>query len=241
MDLLSVNNDSKTVKGVKEGYLTGILYLAPHTLVADKTLCKYSTKGCRTSCLYTAGRGRMRPVSEARERKTRLFLDNQYYFMANLIVDVSRLRRKAESEGLTPCVRLNGTSDILWENISIGERPNIMAMFPDVQWYDYTKYPHTARALRPPNYDLTFSYAETKTNHKHAKQWLDNGGRVAAVMENYDTNTVVLDGTKYRVFSGDDNDLTFLKPTGVVLSLRPKGQAKHDVSGFVIRDNGVTK
>jgi hypothetical protein len=37
------------------------------------------------------------------------------------------------------------------------------------------------------------------------------------------------------VFDGDDTDLRFLDPTGVIVGLKAKGRARKDTSGFVIR------
>ncbi len=37
-----------------------------------------------------------------------------------------------------------------------------------------------------------------------------------------------------RVVSGDDNDLRFLDPKGVVVGLSTKGRAKKDKTGFVV-------
>jgi hypothetical protein len=37
-----------------------------------------------------------------------------------------------------------------------------------------------------------------------------------------------------RVISGDHDDLRFLDPAGVVVSLKAKGRAKTDASGFVV-------
>ena len=48
--------------------------------------------------------------------------------------EVAMLLQKA---WIQPCVRLNGTTDIQWENIKIDY--NIFELFPEVQWYDYTK------------------------------------------------------------------------------------------------------
>jgi len=36
-------------------------------------------------------------------------------------------------------------------------------------------------------------------------------------------------------FDGDQSDLRFLDPTGVVVALKAKGKAKKDTSGFVIQ------
>lgn len=49
MKLLSINQDAKTIKGMKRGWLTAIMYLAPHTLGGKLTVCPKSTPGCRDS------------------------------------------------------------------------------------------------------------------------------------------------------------------------------------------------
>src|SRR4051794_32661116 len=53
--LLSVESDSKTIKGSKKGYLTGVMYLAPSTEASDVDVCPMATDECRHACLYGAG------------------------------------------------------------------------------------------------------------------------------------------------------------------------------------------
>ena len=78
--------------------------------------------------------------------------------MAQLEKDVVTLCEKAKAAGMIPAVRLNGTSDLPWENLGIIQK------FPKVQFYDYTK--NAARMMRDskarslPNYHLTFSRSE---------------------------------------------------------------------------------
>src|SRR5579863_7626510 len=70
--ILRVNGDSKTIKGRKHGYLTGILYLAPANKSGVLNTCACSSEGCRKSCLDTAGRGGFDPrIGQTRIRKTR--------------------------------------------------------------------------------------------------------------------------------------------------------------------------
>ena len=57
MKLLSVGNP-KTLKGMKQGYNTFILHLAPGSLSGHNT-CPKATAGCLSACLNTAGRGGM--------------------------------------------------------------------------------------------------------------------------------------------------------------------------------------
>ena len=43
--LLSVSSDAKTVKGEGFGYLTGILYLAPHDSAGRGSVCANASPG----------------------------------------------------------------------------------------------------------------------------------------------------------------------------------------------------
>ena len=136
--LLSINSDTKTSKGTKFGYLTGILYLAP-AKISGRNFCPNASEGCASACLYSAGRGKFSNVQQARINKSRYFIENKAEFMLNLVNSIEKLVRKAKRENLIPVVRLNGTSDIAWENIKIYDNKSIFEIFPELQFYDYTK------------------------------------------------------------------------------------------------------
>jgi hypothetical protein len=220
---LSVGHDAKTVKGEKKGYLTGILYLAPHTIAGGRTLCPFSTAGCRAVCLYTAGRGAFNSVQEARIRKAQEFQKAPVAFVNGLGEDVQWLVDKAKRDGMIPAVRLNGTSDIEWEKFGIMEK------FPDVQFYDYTKWPASKRTDLPPNYHLTYSFSEKPTAGVQALAWKARGVNTAVVF-----NNSLPDGFRFSrdmgydvpVINGDESDLRFLDPKGVVVGLKTKGSAR---------------
>lgn len=234
--LLSIAADAKTVKGEKKGYLTGVLYLAPHT-ISGYQVCPQASNGCRLACLYTAGRGVYTQVQEARIKKTVAFHQGREEFMADLVKDVERLIRKAARENLIPVVRLNGTSDLPWEKIKVVRNgvsyPSMMEAFSDVQFYDYTKVLGRTKALSLPNYHLTFSLAED--NDARAVKALEQGYNVAAVIHTVrraDPKPATWSG--YPVVNGDETDLRFLDPkSGHIVALFPKGKARHDKVGFV--------
>jgi hypothetical protein len=227
--LLGVNTDAKTPKGTALGYLTGILYLAPANLSGFE-VCVWSTAGCRAACLNTAGRGKFSNVQLARIRKTRWFFSDRDAFMGALHSDIQNLIKDAKKQGLTPCGRPNGTSDVAWE---LGQK-SIIKAYPDVQFYDYTKSVHRAiksltHELWPKNYHLTFSYSGE--NLDDCLKVLNLGGNVS----------VVFDGEKpkawqgFPVIDGDLHDLRFIDPRGTIVGLKAKGEAKNDTSGFVVR------
>ena len=102
---------AKTVKGEKIGYLTAIVYLKPSIKICP--LSKLA--GCLEPCLQSAGRGAFNSVQAARESKTRFYHHNQQAFLLSIAADIWSLLNTAKNRGLTPLVRLNGTSDIPYE------------------------------------------------------------------------------------------------------------------------------
>ena len=217
-------NNAKTAKGSELGFMNVILHLAPADRSGVMNACPFASAGCRAACLNTSGRGQMQPIQDARVRKTILFHNDPEAFVARLGSEIVALVRRAENAGKRAAVRLNGTSDIMWENFPYAGYDNLMLAFPHVQFYDYTKIPRRPNA--PANYDLTFSLSES--NDRHAIAALANGQRVAVVL---DSIPDVWSG--YPVVDGDAHDFRFLDPTGVIVALKAKGKAKKDSTGFV--------
>jgi hypothetical protein len=231
--MLSISSDAKTVKGLEYGFLTGILYLSP----ADKSgnnVCSLAKKAqCKEPCLDEAGRGAFDNVQLARLAKTDWYFYSRETFMLELVDSIFALVRKAIREDLTPLVRLNGTSDILWEKISVTYKgityPNIMALFPEVQFYDYTK---VVNRTVPANYDLTFSYSGALEFQKYVDQAIAAKMRIAVVFR------TVADIPKsflgLRVIPGDNSDIRHVEPKNKIVALYAKGPAKYDTGPFVV-------
>jgi hypothetical protein len=236
--LLAIDTNAKTVKGQKYGFMTGILYLAPSTISGHNTCPMATIAKCEKACLYSAGRGAFSSVQNSRINKAQLFFSHRDRFMTLLVKDIERLIRKAEREGMTPLVRLNGTSDIRWESIRFnhtfahGKTRNvtIFEIFPEVQFYDYTKLAN--RKDIPANYDLTFSYSGVAAYQKYVSQAIASGMRLAAVFrsrQDIPESFIGLD-----CVDGDDSDIRHMDPKGVVVALYAKGAAKQDRTGFVV-------
>jgi Gene product 88 len=229
MKLLSVSTDAKTTKGESLGFLTGILYLAPATTTKWNTCPMAKIAQCDKACLYTAGRGAMNSVQKARIRKTEWFFEDRQSFMQQLVVDIDKLFFKAKRMGLTPLVRLNGTSDIRWESIPINGYKNIFEAFPDVQFYDYTK--DANRRDLPANYDLTFSYSGVEGFQPFVAKALKKQMRIAVVFRKEQDIPTTFMGIP--VVSGDNSDVRHLDDK-VIVGLYAKGKAKLDTTGFVV-------
>jgi hypothetical protein len=231
-NLLSIDTNAKTVKGQKLGFMTGILYLAPFNLSGYQVCAMAEKAKCHEPCLNKAGRGAFDSTQAARIRKTRWFFERRESFMQALIYSINALIRKAEREGFIPLVRLNGTSDIRWEDIKIDKQGrNIFELFPTIQFYDYTKIPN--RKNIPANYDLTFSYSGVVSFAPYVRKAVSKGERLAVVFDKKENFPEVFLGLP--VVSGDDSDVRHLDKRGAVVALFAKGKAKKDMSGFVVR------
>lgn len=238
--LLTVSTDAKTVKGEKLGILTGILYLAPAD-VSGYEMCPKASAGCKAACLFTAGRGRMSSVEKARLNRTHWFHEDRDSFMATLVSDIERVARKAARDGMTPAIRLNGTSDVAWEKVRCVrdgiEYRNVMKAFPNVQFYDYTKIRGRKSAIALPNYHLTFSLAED--NDHDAFIAIGEGYNVAVVMNLRKKDDKPATWKGFPVVDGDSTDVRFFDPNGGhIVALTAKGDAKKDTTGFV-RDPNI--
>ncbi len=256
--LLNIDANAKTVKGQKVGFMTAVLYLAPW-LASGFNVCPMAElAGCHAGCLNTAGRGgiskgskRFRTpagmlpdnaIQRARIDRTRLFVDDRPEFFRRLYQEIRAFIRKAERAGLTPVIRLNGTSDILWEKTPMPVSDNkrgihmvytsVMAAFPEIQFYDYTKIAKRFEREMPANYYLCLSYSEASPVYKaRCIKAHKAGASLVVVTRSAESKRVHVEmgGT-----DGDANDLRFLDPPGAMVYLKAKGLARHDRSGFVI-------
>ena len=239
MKLLSTGNP-KVLKGLKQGSNTYILHLAPADLSGYET-CAKRTAGCTAACLNLAGRGGMfkkgettNVIQQARIRKTKMFFENRVEFMAQLVKDIELGIKQSARLDLIPVFRLNGTSDLAFEKYEVVRNGqlfrNIFAAFPEVTFYDYTKI-LGRKIANIANYSLTFSAADG--NDADVAKAIAQGYNVATVFGLKKTEPMPETYMGLPVFNGDESDLRFLDPKGVVVGLYAKGKAKKDTTGFV--------
>lgn len=233
--LLSANGDAKTKKGLKFHWTTYIMYMSPFT---DNSLgvniCPHATAGCAAACLNGSGRGGFtNSVQKGRRNKTEFYLQNRVGFLEKLYKELTLISKKHEGENVA--IRLNGTSDIRWEKLKVRDNKNLMELFPNLQFYDYTKNYLRFDIELPKNYSLVFSRSET--NEVKAMELLKRGFNVAMA---FDVPPTQYAG--FEVVDGDESDLTFLQKQGVILGLKykfltGKGANNNEAfeNGFAIR------
>lgn len=234
----------KAIKADAFGYLNAIHYMAPAELGGVGNLCPHASAGCRALCLghYSGQASMVRDlerddnlVRRSRREKAQRFMRDRAAYLADMFRAIEALERAAVLSGKRLCVRLNGSTDIVWEGLKLNGR-TLFDWFPLVQFVDYTKNPRRFDRPLPGNLHLTFSRSED--NEAVALELLSRGFNVA----------VVFGGAKpatwrgYAVVDGDAHDLRHLDPRGDaavggnVIGLSPKGaKARRDTSGFVVR------
>lgn len=217
LNLLTKNN-AKTVKGEKLGWITYILYMAPHEQndVGANT-CPMASKGCAAACLYTSGRGSMSNVIKGRRNKANYLDLAKEKFLNQLDKEITKIKAKHLKKGEKVCIRLNGTSDVVYENSKyiVRDGKTIIELHPEVQFYDYTKIAVRMFRKLPKNYQLTFSRHEE--NGDMISKVLESGGNVSVVFDELPETYL-----GYEVINGDISDLRFLDNKNVVVGLKYK-------------------
>lgn len=221
--LLAANSSAKAAKGSAYKALNAILYLTPSLDACPNS----GLAGCAAGCLYTAGRGAMSPVQQARINRTKYYKENPAGFMAQLNEDIARLQKQANKNNLDLVVRLNGTSDFDWLPVYNDN--------PQVQFIEYTKVirPHL---LQVKNLHLTFSYSGKPGFFPIVQQAKNLGYNIAAVFR----DSLPASFLGLPVINGDLHDLRHLdkkEKRQVIVGLLAKGKAKNDYSGFVVDSN----
>jgi hypothetical protein len=219
-----LSTSAKLEKCKTVGVLARVLYFTPGAF------CPSASDACLKSCLgHTSGRMAFATHVAARDARSALFLERPIVFMKRLRAELTLLEAEAQQHGFRPAVRLNGTSDLVWERFD----EDLFLDFPGIQFFDYTKINH--RMLNflngsfPANYHLTFS-ADACSKHQ-AGYVIGRGGNVAVVFWPYLPKT----WWGFQVIDGDRHDARFLDPAGVIVGLRAKGFARVDVLGFTAR------
>lgn len=251
-------DSAKAAKASGYGYLNAIHYMAPASTGGYGDLCSHASPECIAICLgLFSGQAAMvadlelgtNATRESRKNKARLFMHNRAAYMNEIARQIVRIVLKARKENLTPCIRLNGSTDLAFERIRFDVeaktakalaainpdkdytrvRSTLLELFPNVQFVDYTKnYNRLGKA--PANLDLTLSYSV-----RNSKECID------ALLAGHNVAIVFAGGLPesfagFPVIDGDLHDLRHLDAKGgFIVGLSPKGnKAKRDASGFVV-------
>ena len=215
MKLLSQNN-AKTQKGYQIGWTTFVLSLAPGDL-SGYEVCERRTVNCFKYCNTSTGNGRFPNVKNAKIERTKLFFEDRLTFMRILKGEIA----SAYLEYDKVAIRLNCFSDIRWEE------EFQMDMFPEIQFYDYTKWSIMEDRKPTSNYHLTYSWGGYNMNEciKHLNMGYNVAVPYTGIMPDLWAGRPTIDG--------DVNDLRFRDGMGQVIMLKAKGMLRGKTNEFV--------
>lgn len=198
---------SENPKTKKSDIKTYILHLSPSDSSGVINICK-SAMNCKLLCLHKSGNPAYYSNKiKSRINKTIAFNYSQNDFMNILILSIIRNYRKNNNE--QTAFRINGTSDILFENIQIyisvalsdfiynkfsfninsGYYSNIFEIFKhekNIIMYDYTKEKREYKnLLKEFNYHITFSFdgESNKINVDRCFHAMENNVNIASVID----------------------------------------------------------
>ena len=209
------STNSKVMKNEKEGYLTACIHFSPATESVGwggTNMCASCSYGCSHGCLKTAGCHAMPYQKVRRIALTLWWLQYRDSFMDQLHDEMKALINKAKNKGLKLAFRPNALSDRRDFALSLVE------IYPEVQFYDYTKLPQAWKVHQPGRYHITFSQSETNLYEVH--EAMKHGLNVAVVFNGELPDTYL----GRPVIDGDLNDARFLDPEGVIVGLKIKGR-----------------
>ena len=212
--------------------MTYNIYLAPATLARDENhphlnVCPFS-KNCAKSCLNGSGHNKCdilargiehSKTNRSRIKKTHLFYDDRELFMSILLHELERYKMKAIQMDMDFAVRLNCTSDLSPE-LFVFNGMNILELYPNVMFYDYTKEPKRLNTQKKyDNYDVTFSF--DGENWDICEKYLKEGGKVAVVFDCHSGKEQILPKfyKGYKVIDGNNNDMRYLNEGGTIIGL----------------------
>jgi hypothetical protein len=225
---LLTKRSAKIDKSGGAGFISVILHLEPATRFEGLGLsfqsCQWATPGCIKACLRYGGRMRFSDSMFARLWRSWLLADHPEKFFALLVKEIAREKNRARKKGLGFTVRLNGTSDLEWEAMKY-QGVTLFEIFPEVQWYDYTKSPDRPLAVKIPNYHLVYSHNE-RSDEAREVEILKAGGSVAMVFDLRKGKEMPKEFTigahTFPVIDGDITDLRHTDPKGVIVGLKYK-------------------
>lgn len=225
-----LSKGATNIKTAKNELETFILYMAPANQVEGLNLCPFASEGCKKVCLYSAGRGKFSNVQQSRMNKSKFWGFDRANFYIQLANELLAIHDKTMKKETKIAIRLNGTSDI--DHLDLLKRYSgidfLDFFYKDLLFYDYTKNTNVIRKYQGTRYKLTFSHAEN--NLPDTGNILLSGGNVAVVFRNELPKT----WNGFKVINGDLTDLRYFDPSNVVVGLKAKGDAKKDISGFVV-------
>lgn len=157
--MLSANSKLRKLPGRAGRYRAIGLAMAP-AAYSGKDLCAWRTDGCTDACNgFWSGMNVTISTRLALIGRALLFNYFREVFAEKLRAELRNFAKLCARLGLIPAVRLNVSTDVVWERVLSG----IFAEFSAIRFLDYTKALPKHRPQLPANYSLVHSFNERTT------------------------------------------------------------------------------
>ncbi len=237
LNLIS-NNNHKIMKSILNDTKDRLYYslmLAPAS-TSGFNICPSSGE-CEKFCVSFTGHGGIPSVTQARVRKTLLFIHERDKFFDLLEKDLCKISEHAHKQKKQLVVRLNTFSDLAFERIA----KNLFEYWNNILFLDYTKRQERVRRYSagdwPKNYFLAYSHNEKSGNF--SLKALSAGIPVSFVVRR--PKHIPLSIAGYSVTDADFSDSWIIdsqsdweKQTGTIGILKAKGKLISSQSAFVL-------
>jgi hypothetical protein len=233
--LLTGQDSSAKLSHNGADYWQAVQYLLPANQSGIVNVCPWSTAGCRSLCLSTSGRLGFDAGQTAMHARVAFLAADSLQYLAQLLQEVARHARKATKKGATFVLRLNGTSDLLWDSVKglqdLVRKTAAAAGQPCMYFQDYSKRPAAlAAAAKKEGWHVTLSATE---RHKTAADFLPGMAVVVDIDRRQPlpamfANMSVIDGDNTH---GDLRILDSQHDAAAVVLLRAKGKARKAAAG----------
>lgn len=157
--LLSANSKLRKLPGRAGRYRAIGLAMAPANY-SGRELCPWRTAGCTVACNgFWSGMNVTSSTRAALIGRALLWHSDRELFVRKLFAELHNFRKLCQRTGVIPAVRLNVSTDIVWER----QLSELFPEFRDVEFFDYTKALPRHRPELPANYTLCHSFSERTT------------------------------------------------------------------------------
>jgi len=233
--IASCDSSSKLVKGKQYEFSTLGLYLSPASK-SGRNVCTFAG-ACKAPCLDQSGRvlmenrGGKSTIQVARLLKTWLHEFRIDLFTMAICHEIRKSAKLAKKKAQSFCVRLNCTSDL--------DFSEVIASFPDIQFYDYSKDPNRQSM---DNYHVTYSWDSfSKGRLPFYRQAIARGQKIAFPVVKADLDRIL---ALPNTLEMDSSDLRFLDGEGNygILAIKETGNTAQGIrDGFMLDFDGFKK
>jgi len=233
--LLTGQDSSAKLSHNGQDYWQAVQYLAPANESGIANVCPWSTRGCRALCLSTSGRLGFDAGQIAMTARVTFLIQQPLMYLAQLLAEISKHAKKASSKGATFVLRLNGTSDLLWDSIAglaeLIRETATAAGQSAMHFQDYSKRPAAlAAAANSSGWHVTVSATErqqTASDFLAGMAVVVDVDRGQPLPETFAGRSVI-DGD---LTHGDLRILDRQQDATAVVLLRAKGKARKAAAG----------